>query len=96
METTNDLLALRDWLLASGRVMPEALIAGERDAEVLADLARGRMRPKIPDLVQAMIGRFSDHHAFLCRMHLDRIDAITRGMAALSTRVEQMMAPFRD
>jgi transposase len=54
------------------------------------------MRPKIPDLVQAMIGRFSEHHAFLCRMHLDRIDAITRDIAALSTRIEQVMAPFRD
>jgi transposase len=85
-----------DILGISGRAMLEALIAGERDAEVLADLARGRMRPKIPDLVQAMIGRFSDHHAFLCRMHLDRIDAIGRDMAALSSRVEQMMVPFRD
>src|SRR3546814_4920332 len=58
--------------------MLESLIAGERDGEVLADMARGRMRPKIPDLVQAMIGRFGEHHAFLCRMHLDRIDALTR------------------
>jgi transposase len=85
-----------DILGISGRAMLEALIRGERDAEVLADMARGRMRPKIPDLVQAMIGRFSEHHAFLCRMHLDRIDAITRDIAALSTRIEQVMAPFRD
>ncbi len=60
-----------DILGISGRAMLEALIRGERDAEVLADMARGRMRPKIPDLVQAMIGRFGEHHAFLCRMHLD-------------------------
>jgi transposase len=85
-----------DILGISGRAMLEALIRGERDAEVLADMARGRMRPKIPDLVQAMIGRFGEHHAFLCRMHLDRIDAITRDTAALTARIEQVMAPFRD
>jgi transposase len=85
-----------DILGISGRAMLEALIRGERDPQVLADMARGRMRPKIPDLVQAMIGRFGEHHAFLCRMHLDRIDAIGRDIAALSTRIEQVMAPFRD
>ena len=85
-----------DILGVSGRAMLEALIGGERDSEVLADLARGRMRPKIPDLVQAMIGRFGEHHAFLCRMHLDRIDALTRDIATLSTRIDSLMAPFRD
>jgi transposase len=74
--------------------MLEALIRGERDAEALADMAHGRMRPKIPDLVQAMIGRFGPHHAFLCRMHLDRIDQLTRDVAALSARIEAVMAPF--
>lgn len=85
-----------DILGVSGRAMLEALIHGERDPQVLAEMARGRMRTKIPDLVQAMIGRFGEHHAFLCRMHLDRIDAISRDMAVLSTRIEQVMAPFRD
>jgi transposase len=54
------------------------------------------MRPKIPDLVQAMIGRFGEHHAFLCRMHLDRIDALTRDIVTLSTRIGALMAPFHD
>jgi transposase len=85
-----------DILGVSGRAMLEALIGGERDSEALADLARGRMRPKIPGLVQAMIGRFGEHHAFLCRMHLDRIDALTRDIATLSTRIDFLMAPFRD
>ena len=85
-----------DILGISGRAMLDALIRGERDAQVLAEMARGRMRSKIPDLVQAMIGRFGDHHAFLCRMHLDRIDAISRDITTLSTRIEQVMAPFRD
>jgi transposase len=85
-----------DILGVSGRAMLEALIGGERDSQALADLARGRMRPKIPGLVQAMIGRFGEHHAFLCRMHLDRIDALTRDIATLSTRIDFLMAPFRD
>ena len=58
----------------SARDMIEALIAGERDPRVLAELARGMMRNKIPDLTMACAGRFADHHALLARMHLDHID----------------------
>lgn len=85
-----------DILGVSGRAMLEALIAGERDVEVLADLARGRMRPKIPDLQEAMVGRFGPHHAFLCRMHLDRVNGLDRDIAVLSQRIAAVMAPFRD
>jgi transposase len=85
-----------DILGVSGRAMLGALIDGERDVEILADLARGRMRPKIPDLQQAMVGRFGPHHAFLCRMHLDRIDALDRDITALSQRIEAVMAPFQN
>lgn len=85
-----------DILGVSGRAMLAALIDGERDVEILADLARGRMRPKIPDLQQAMVGRFGPHHAFLCRMHLDRIDALDRDIIALSQRIEAVMAPFQN
>jgi transposase len=85
-----------DILGVSGRAMLGALIDGERDVEILADLARGRMRPKIPDLQQAMVGRFGPHHAFLCRMHLDRIDALARDITTLSRRIEAMMAPFQN
>lgn len=85
-----------DILGVSGRAMLGALIDGERDVEVLADLARGRMRPKIPDLQEAMVGRFGPHHAFLCRMHLDRIDGIDRDITALSQRIDAAIAPFQD
>ncbi len=85
-----------DILGVSGRAMLGALIDGERDVEVLADLARGRMRPKIPDLQEAMVGRFGPHHAFLCRMHLDRIDGIDRDITALSQRIDAAMTPFQD
>lgn len=53
----------------SGRAMLEALIGGQRDPAVLADLARRRMRAKIPALTQALTGRFTDHHAFMARRH---------------------------
>src|SRR5665647_2555998 len=49
----------------SGRAMMAALIAGQRDPKVLAQLARARMRVKIPQLEEAFVGHFDDHHAFL-------------------------------
>ena len=61
----------------SGRAMLEALIDGTRDPAVLADLAKRRLRSKIPELTEALTGRFSEHHAFLARIHLDLIDQHT-------------------
>lgn len=55
----------------------QALICGERDPQVLAEMAQGSMRGKRSVLVEALTGRFSDHHAFLARTMLDRIDACT-------------------
>src|SRR6266536_2018211 len=57
----------------SGRAMIQALIDGERRGPVLAELAKGKMRSKIPDLSMALEGRFEDHHALMCRLHLDHI-----------------------
>ena len=61
----------------SVRDMIEALIAGERDPQALAGLARGRMKVKHNALVQALTGRFDNHHAELARMLLDQIDSLT-------------------
>ncbi len=69
----------------SGRAMIEALIDGERRGAVLADLAKGRMRVKIPDLQMALEGRFDDHHALMCRLHLDHIGHLD-AMIAKRTR----------
>jgi len=77
----------------SGRAMLAALIAGEDDAVALAELAKGRMRPKIPQLVQALTGNFGAHHAFLCRLHLERIDQLSATIEELSTRIEEQMRP---
>jgi transposase len=82
-------------LSASGRAMLEALIAGERDVEVLADLARARLRLKIPQLREALVGRFEDHHARLARIHLNLIDSLDAGIAELTAQIEVEMEPFR-
>jgi transposase len=79
----------------SGRLMIEALIDGERRGAVLADLAIGRMRSKIPGLSMALEGRFGEHHALMCRLHLDHIDHLDKTITALEARVEAMMQPFR-
>jgi transposase len=79
----------------SGRAMLEALIDGVRDPTELADLAKRRMRSKIPALTEALTGRFSAHHAFLTRMHLDLIDNYTGALEELTTRIEVVMEPFR-
>jgi transposase len=75
----------------SGRAMIEALIDGERRGAVLADLALGRMRSKIPDVPVALEGRFGEHHAMLCRLYLDHLDGT---IAKLDAQVEKMMQPF--
>ncbi len=79
----------------SGRAMMAALIAGERDPKVLAEMARTRMRVKIPQLVEAFTGHFDDHHRFLLAQMLARIDGIDADIAVLDTQIETLLTPFR-
>jgi transposase len=69
--------------------MMEALIAGQRDPRVLAELARGRLRVKHAALVEALTGQFSDHHGFIARMLGDQIDALSGQIDRLTARIEQ-------
>jgi transposase len=85
-----------DVLGKSCRAMIEALIAGERDPEVLAEMALTRMRPKIGVLREALVGRFDDHHALLLRMHLDHIDELQAMEARLDGEVDRVMGPFAE
>jgi transposase len=78
----------------SGRDMMAALIAGQRDPTVLAQLARGRMRGKLAALQEAFTGRFNDHHAFLLSKMLARIDQISADIAEIEARIEDQIAPF--
>src|SRR5215212_1893316 len=79
----------------SGRLMLQALIEGQRDPAVLAELAKQRLRAKIPELTEALTGRFSDHHAFLARLYLDAIDQRSQAITDLTTRIEVVIEPFR-
>jgi transposase len=78
----------------SGRAMMTALIAGERDPEALADMARGRMRTKNTQLREAFIGRFTEHHAFLLTKMLARIDQLGADIAEVEERTSAQIAPF--
>ena len=75
----------------STRAMIEALIAGQRNPKVLAELARGPMRAKRSRLVEALTGRFDEHHAELARILLDNIDALTSQVGALTNRIGELI-----
>ena len=81
-------------LTKSGRDMLDALIAGERDPQVLAEFARGRMRSKIGQLTEALEGRFSAHHALVISHMLARIDHADATIDALGERIGEVIAPF--
>ena len=76
----------------SVRDMLEALIAGERDPKVLAGLARGRMKAKHAALIEALTGKFDDHHAELARMLLDQVDALNVQIGKLTSRIGELIA----
>jgi transposase len=78
----------------SGRAMLAALIGGERDPKVLAQLARGRMRAKLSILQEAFTGHFSGHHAFLLAKMLTRVDALDADIAELDRKLGELVAPF--
>lgn len=88
-------LVATDILGVSGRSMIEALIRGERNSERLADLALGRLRSKNAALIEALTGRFDDHHALLCRMMLDQIDHLDQAVARLDAQIDAAIEPFR-
>lgn len=83
-----------DVLGASGRAMLTALVAGTTDPAVLADLARGRLRRKLPALREALTGRFRGHHAFLVTHLLAHLDYLDETIATLGDAIATHLAPF--
>src|SRR5881396_1851087 len=83
-----------DILGVSGRAMLEALVHGTTDPAVLADLARGKLRRKLPALRQALAGRFQPHHAFLVSQLLAHVDYLDEAITTMSEEVEERLAPF--
>jgi transposase len=78
----------------SARAMLTALINGERDPRVLAELAKGKMRNKIPALVEALTGHFDDHHAQLARGMLHRLEGIEAALAELDGVIAAACRPW--
>jgi transposase len=78
----------------SGRLILDALAAGQRDPNVLAQLAKGRLRPKVGQLREALRGFFTDHHGAILAMMLTNIDRLSAQIATLDTMIEQAIAPF--
>jgi transposase len=87
---------ITDVMGTSAREMLDALIAGVTDVETMAQMARTRMRPKIPELRLALEGRFDDHHRLMLRLHLRHIDDLSAMIVELDTTVDALMAPFDE
>jgi len=85
-----------DVLGVSGRAMIRAIIAGQDDPEELAELAKRRLRVKIPELQQALHGRVTEHHRFLLRALLEQIEFLEGQIARFDARIGEAMAPFAE
>jgi transposase len=83
-----------DILGVSGRAMLRALVAGERGPGVLAELAKGRLRAKLPQLRQALRGRFGEHHGLLVGLALGHLEHLEAAIATLDGRIDEVIAPF--
>jgi transposase len=83
-----------DILGVSGRAMLEAMIGGESNPELLAEMAKARLRAKLPQLRQALLGKVTDHHRFLLRTLLEQVDSLQKLIGSYGERIEDQMAPF--
>jgi len=78
----------------SGRAMLEAIVSGNSDPEVLAEMSLRSMRKKIPELREALYGRVVEHHRFMLRELLDQVDWLDAAIERASKRIEEKMHPF--
>jgi transposase len=98
LETANIKLAAvaTDVLGKSGRDMLNCVIAGEQDAEALAELARGRLRAKLPDLRLALEGRVEPHHQFLLQQILAHTDFLEQSIEAVQQEIDKRLVPYQE
>jgi transposase len=85
-----------DALGASGRAMLEAIVAGQQDSERLAEMSKGLLRNKIPELRLALEGRVTDHHRFLLRQLLDHLKFTECKMAEIEAEIDRRLRPFEE
>jgi transposase len=98
LETANIKLAAvaTDVLGKSGRDMLNCIIRGEQDAEALAELARGRLRAKLPDLRLALDGRVEPHHQFLLQQILAHTDFLEQSIAKVQQEIDERLVTYQD
>jgi transposase len=96
LETANIKLAsvATDVFGVSGRLMLEALVKGEASPQEMAELAKRRLREKIPELVPALEGKLEEHHRFLLKLQLDRLKAAEKDLALLEQRIQAKLKPY--
>jgi transposase len=96
LETANIKLAnvATDVFGMSGRLMLRALIAGKATPQEMAELAKGLLRKKIPELELALEGKLEQHHRFLLELQLQRLEAAEKDLAVLEQRIRQMLEPY--
>ena len=87
---------MSDVIGVTARRMLDALIAGERDVDAMAEMALTRMRPRIPELRLALEGRFDDHHALMLSMHLGHIDQLSVTIEQLDNEVDRGVSSQRS
>ncbi len=83
------------WSQSSKEII-EAMIAGVRDPKVLAQMAKSRMRAKIPQLEEALSGNFGPHHAVVCRQVIEHIEFLDQSIGALTAEIATLLAPFES
>lgn len=98
LETANIKLAsvMSDLFGASGRAMLEAILDEGYDPAEVAKLARGVLRKKTADLELALDGRIEEHHRFMLRMQLRRLDQLERDIVEMDTRIDAKLEPYRE
>lgn len=96
LETANIKLAsvATDVFGVSGWLMLEALVKGEATPQEMAELAKGKLRKKIPDLEPALEGKLEEHHRFLLKLQLDRLQAVEQDLAILEQRIQERLKPY--
>jgi transposase len=96
LETANIKLAsvATDVFGVSGRLMLEALVEGKATPQEMAELAKGRLRQKIDELGPALEGKLEEHHRFLLRLQLDRLEAAEKDLAVLEHRLQEKLKPY--
>lgn len=98
LEDTNIKLGVvaTDILGVSGRKMIQALIDGETDTVKMANMARGRLREKIPLLEQALVGKITEHHQFMLKALMDQLIYLESQIERLNQRIEEASRPFEE